>query len=177
MSPPPIPMTYLGGRMFEALPRFAGACAEHFGQGEIATFAVHEERSMPSHGHYFAALHELWLSLPEDQTGRFLNEEAFRKHALIATGWRDERSIVCASKAEAERVAAFIKPLDVYAIVIAREAVVTVYTAKSQSMRAMGKADFQKSKDDVLAWAAAQVGVDPSSAREAARGQPARSAA
>ena len=73
-----------------------------------------------------------------------------RKWALIRTGFRDERSIVCASKAEAERVAAFVKPMDDFAIVIAHEASVLVYTAKSQSMKAMGAKEFQRSKEAVL---------------------------
>jgi hypothetical protein len=52
--------------------------------------------------------------------------------------------------------------MDEYAIVTVREAVVTVYTAKSQSMRAMGRETFQKSKDDVLAWAEAFIEVNRS---------------
>lgn len=81
-------------------------------------------------------------------------EEHLRKYALIRTGHRDERTIVCASKAEARRVAAFVKPLDEFALVLVNEASVSVYTAKSQSLRAMGKTAFQQSKDDVLGFLA-----------------------
>jgi hypothetical protein len=168
-TPPPLPLVYEGDGVFRAPPRFKGVCAEHFGQGEVITFVAHEERSLKSHGHYFAVLHEIWLNLPEDLSDRWINEDQFRKHALIATGHRDERSIVCASKAEAQRVAAFLKPMDEYAVVLVREAVITVYTAKSQSMRAMGKEAFAKSKDDVLSWAAAQAETSVGAAAENAR--------
>lgn len=160
MTAPPIPFVW-SGEVFAPLSNFARVARENYGAGEVVSLIPHEPRSAASHGHYFARLHDIWLSLPEAQTARFLNEEAFRKHGLIATGYRDERSIVCTSKAEAQRVAAFVRPMDEYAIVTVREAVVTVYTAKSQSMRAMGKADFQKSKDDVLAWAEALLEREP----------------
>lgn len=161
MTSPPLPLMYEGNGVFRALPRAVAIAAEHFGQGEVVTMVPHEERSLASHGHYFAALHEAWLNLPEDVAARWPSEAHFRKHGLIATGHRDERSLVCASKAEAQRVAAFIRPAEEYAVITVREAVVTVYTAKSQSMRAMGKAAFAKSKDDVLAWAANLIGVSP----------------
>lgn len=159
MTAPPIPYMYEGQGVFRALPRFVDACAEHYGQGEIVTLIEHEERSPKSHAHYFATLHDLWLNLPESVGNRWATETHFRKHGLIHTGWRDERTIVCSSRAEALRLAAFIRPMDEYAIVDARDAVVTVYTAKSQSQKAMGKEAFQKSKDDVLGWAEAQIGV------------------
>jgi len=49
-----------------------------------------------------------------------------------------------------------------------REAVVTVYTAKSQSLRAMGKADFQASKDAVLGIVSEMVGTTPAELRREA---------
>lgn len=157
MSVPPIQCVYEGDGVFRALRRCMDMVAEHFGQGEVVTFEQHQERSMRSHSHYFAMLQEIFDNLPETDF-RFSSFEHFRKHALIACGYHDERSIVCANRAEAQRVAAFARPLDEYAVVTVREAVVTVYTAKSQSLKAMGKDAFQKSKDDVLGWAAMQIG-------------------
>jgi hypothetical protein len=61
--------------------------------------------------------------------------------------------------AEAQRVAAFVKPLDDYAVIVVREALVSVYTAKSQRIRAMGKHDFQRSKDAVLEILAGLIGT------------------
>ena len=117
------------------------------------------ERSAASHSHFFAALNDAFANLPEDLAARFATPEALRKYALIRTGFRDERSIVAASKAEARRIAAFIKPLDEFAVVSVHEAAVIVWTAKSQSMKAMGKAEFQRSKDAVLQFCAEIIGV------------------
>jgi hypothetical protein len=130
--------------------RFAKACDEAYTVGETYRMVVQEQRSLVSHNHYFATLQDIWESLPEEFGDRIPSAEHLRKFALIRTGFRDERSIVCASKAEAQRLAAFIKPMDDFALVVVNEATVTVYTAKSQSMKAMGKADFQRSKDAVL---------------------------
>lgn len=156
-APPPLRCVYEGAGVFRALsPELA---AEHYGQGEVVTLTPAEDRSMRSHSHYFAALGEAFNNLPDHLAAQYPSFDHFRKRGLIATGHRDERSIACASKAEAARVAAFMRPMDDFAVVIVSEAVVTAYTAKSQSMRAMGKERFQASKDDVLEWAASQIGV------------------
>ena len=79
----------------------------------------------------------------------------------IKCGYADERSIVCSSKAEAQRVAAFIRPMDSFALVTVHElsALVRVYTAQSQSMKAMGKRQFQESKTAVLDYVAGLIGT------------------
>lgn len=125
--------------------------------GERYTVETIEQRSIASHNFYFAALHEAWMNLPENLADQFPSFDKLRKHALIKAGYRDERSIVCASKAEALRVAAFVDKMDDYAIIIVRDALVIAYTAKSQSMKAMGKKDFRESKEAVLDIVAAMV--------------------
>lgn len=139
-------------------PRIAGLAARSFEKGRVYLMDVVEQRSRASHDHYFATVADLWANLPEGVD--FATPEHLRKFALIKSGWHDSRSIGCASKAEAQRVAAFVKPMDDFAIVTVTGALVTVYTAKSQKIRLMGKADFQKSKDDVLGVIAAMIGVD-----------------
>ena len=119
-----------------------------------------EPRSVRSHNHFFASIADVWGTLPERLAERFPNAEALRKHALIRTGYRDERSFVCNSKAEAIRLAAFVRPMDDYAIVVVSEAVVIVYTAKSQSRKAMGCKAFQQSKQDVLDFLDQMIGVE-----------------
>lgn len=166
MTIPPLAFVWDGEAMW---PKRAWLADRHYVIGEDYTLVPHEERSMASHSHYFAALHDAWSNLRDEDAARFPNADALRKYALIKAGYRDERSIVCASKAEAQRMAAFVKPMDDYALVVASEAVVTVYTAKSQSMKAMGKETFQASKDAVLGVVAEMLGVEPdqlSSARE-----------
>ena len=147
------------GDAFVPLRGFRLRCDREFVVGQHYVLEAIEERSAASHRHYFAAINEAWKNLPERVADRYSSPEHLRKAALIHEGYRDERSIVCASKAEAQRVAAFIRPMDSYAVVVVREAVVIVYTAQSQSMRAMGKAAFAKSKDAVLDYVAGLIGT------------------
>jgi hypothetical protein len=167
MSAAPVPCTWTG-KAFEPLPRFHNYVSAHYVEGEVYPLLPHEERSWKSHGHYFATMNDLWASLPEEED-RFPTVDHLRRYALIRTGYRDERSIVCASKAEAQRMAAFVKPMDEYAVVLVTEAVVTVLTAKSQSMKAMGAKEFGASKQAVLEFVAHMIGIDPDSLQRSAR--------
>jgi hypothetical protein len=135
--------------------------AGRFAVGQIVALEPAEPRSAPSHRHYFACVREAWVNLPEALAARFRTEEHLRKYALIKAGVRDERAIVCRSKAEARRIAAFIEPMDDYAIVTVADRVVSVFTAKSQSAGAMGRARFQASKEAVLGLLAEMIGVEP----------------
>lgn len=154
----PLPFQWDGEAM-HVLSGFQRQADQLFVIGETYRLAPVEDRSAASHRHYFAAINEAWQNLPEGMADDYPTPEHLRKAALIRAGYRDERSIVCANRAEALRVAAFIKPMDEYALVATSETVVRVYTAQSQSVRAMGKAEFQKSKDAVLDALAAMIGV------------------
>lgn len=158
MTVQPLDFTWTGEAM---VPRHPKAADRLFVVGEVYPLAAHEERSSATHRHYFALINEAWQSLPEGMADRFPTADHLRKWALIKAGYRDERSVVCASKAEAQRVKAFVRPIDDYAVVVASEAVVIVYTAKSQSMKAMGKAEFQASKVAVLDTIASLIDVTP----------------
>jgi hypothetical protein len=150
------------------IPKVQRLADKHYVVGETYPLIVHEERSTNSHRHYFAAIHDAWMNLPEDIAVEFATSEHLRKWALIKAGYCDRRSIVCASKAEAVRFGAFMKPMDEFAVITVTEATVTVYTAQSQSMKAMGKADFQASKTAVLDIVSAMVGVKPAQLGKAA---------
>ena len=147
------------GDSFVPLKHCVKMADKEFVIGEIYRLAIHEERSANTHRHYFAALHDAWMSLPEGTSERFPTEDHFRKWCLIKAGYRDERTIVASSKAEALRIAAFVKPMDEFAVVVVKEATVIVATAKSQSVRAMGKKEFQESKQAVLETAAEMIGL------------------
>ena len=136
--------------------------------GEHYRLETREDRSHASHAHFFAALNDAHANLPDDLAGRWPTADHLRRYALIRTGYRDERTIVASSKAEARRLAAFIRPMDEYAAVSVHDAAVIVWTAKSQSVRAMGKADFQASKDAVLGFVAELIGVTPEQLGKAA---------
>lgn len=129
--------------------------------GEIYRLVPEESRSAASHNHQFAEIEEAWRNLPETLAMEFPTSTHLRKFALIKAGYCDKQSIVCSSKAEAVRVAAFIKPIDAYAVVDVSGTVVTRYTAQSQSRRAMGAKVFQESKTAVLDIVSAMVGVKP----------------
>lgn len=156
MSRAPIICTWTG-EAFEPTRRYHNQVNAEFVVGERYQVEVLAGRSDASHRHFFARVTEMWMSLPEGAEDTFPTPEHLRKRALIMTGFRDERSIVCASRAEALRLRAFIKPMDDFAVVTVHEQTVVVLTAKSQSKAAMGAEVFQKSKTAVLDYVEAML--------------------
>jgi hypothetical protein len=167
-APLPIVARYEGDGLFQALGRSKKEADAEYVIGEGYRFTRYEERSEASHRHFFAALHEAWANLPADLSERFPTSERLRKFALIKSGFATQRQLIASSRAEALRLAAFIAPMDEYALVETRGAVVTVWEAESQSMRAMGKDRFKASKDAVLAYCASLIGVEPETLRREA---------
>lgn len=158
MSAPPLVCQWDGDVFRPRHPRIAD---RDFVVGQTYALVEQHARSQASHSHFFAALEEAWSNLPEREAERFPTAEALRKFCLIRAGYADSRSIVAASKAEALRVAAFVKPMDAFAVVTVKNAVITVFTAQSQSLKAMGRQIFGDSKQKVLEIAAELVGVTP----------------
>lgn len=154
------------GEALQPIGRSAKEADAYFVIGQTYRIVEHQERSQASHNHFFAAVHEAWSNLSDEQFERWPSAEHLRKWALVKAGYFDERSIVCASKAEAARVAAFVKPMDEFAIVTVSLAVVRVFTAKSQSTKAMGRKDFNESKQKVLDVIAGLIGVSTGDLRE-----------
>lgn len=166
---PPIRFSW-NGEALVPLGGFATRQAnEHFVVGEQYKMVEHADRSINSHNHYFATIADAVETMPDELRETYPTAEHLRKKALIRKGWRDEREFVCDSKAAAARLAAFIKPLDTYAIIEHRETVVRVWTAKSQSKKAMpGKGEFQRSKQDVLDFIDDLLGVERGETAKAA---------
>lgn len=156
-----LPYVYEGEGVWRAKRGFAKRADAEYVIGQDYLLEPIEHRSAATHRHYFASIADAWSNLPEHLAERFQNPEALRKYALIRAGYADQRQIVAASKAEAQRLATFIRPMDEYALVTVTEAVVTVYTARSQSMRSMGKNDFAESKERVLSIVAGMIGAKP----------------
>lgn len=144
--------------------RYAKACDEEFVVHERYRMEAIAERSMRSHNHFFAELHDCWLNLPEGVGNEFLNEEHWRKHLLIKAGYYNLRTYVASSRAEAERVARWSRPDNDYAIIRIDGCVVEEYTAKSQAKAAMKAKDFQDAKSRVLDLAYDMIGVQRRSA-------------
>ncbi len=155
-----LPFTWTGDE-FRPLPRFRKTCDATFVVDKVYTLEVLEERSAASHKAYFASINDVWQNLREDAADRFRSAEHLRKYALIRTGFADSTSIVASSKAEAQRVAAFIRPIDEFSVVTVEGCTVTRWVAKSQSQKAMGKPDFEASKRAVLDFIADMIGVSP----------------
>lgn len=146
-----------------------GRCAEHFEEGGVYELVEHAERSGATHRHFFVALKDAFDNLPHEIEAEFDGSfEKFRATGLISTGFYNERRILCASDDEARRMAAFMAPMDPLAIVSVHGPAIVARTAKSQSYRAMNKAEFRKSKEAVLAWAWGIVGVDPATGNKEA---------
>lgn len=157
----PVVLRYEGEGEFRAMSGYwASQCDKAFTVGEMYRLTEHYERSAVSHNHFFATIADAHISLPDHMLNEYPTTEHLRKKALIHKGYADERSIVCASKAEALRMAAFVRPMDEYAVVVPSEAVVRVYTAQSQSRKAMGGKAFQESKQAVLDFIDDLLGVE-----------------
>jgi len=149
------------------------AAREAMEPGDVVIVEIDHPRSQSSHRHQFAEINEAWRHLPESlqEAPWAASPETLRKHALIATGFADTYSIDCGAKATAERVRMALASAEAgkhgYAIAKVRGPLVVVWTPQSQSMRAMGGKRFQESKQAVLNWIAAQIGVDTEELRRA----------
>ena len=148
------------GESMRPLLRFADRARKQFTIGQKYRLVEEHDRSVQSHNHYWASVTEAWKNLPHDMAEQFPSVGHLRKWSLVKAGFADERSIVAGSNEEARRIAAFVRPSDPYAVITVGGCVVKVFTAKSQSRKAMGAKDFQESKTAVLEIIANLVGVD-----------------
>jgi hypothetical protein len=156
----PAPLYFVWTDAGVMLPVSARAAERQFTAGEKYRLAVEEERSASSHNHQFAEIENAWENLPRGLAEQFPTPEHLRKRALIEAGFYNQEIIDCGSVEVAGRVAAFVGKHDAYAVVaISPEGFVVIRRAKSQSIRAMKKEEFQKSKTAVLEIIAAMVGV------------------
>jgi hypothetical protein len=162
MSAPPLKFQWDGDALVPASGFWRRQANEHFVVGAVYRMVEEAERSQISHSHEFAWLKTAWDSLPDDLLAQYPSPEHLRKRALIAKGHCTMTQHACKSVAEAERLEAAIGAhVDTYAVVVRRGPVVTVYTAVSQSRRAMGAPQFQASKNDIIDYVAGLLQVDP----------------
>ena len=142
-----------------------------FVEGQRYWLEEASERSWTSHRHEFAWISEAHGNLPERLAETFPSAQHLRKAALIATGWFREMVIDAGNAKAALRVAAYAKARDEFAHVATRGPTVVVRWARSQRMHGadrMNKAEFEKSKEDILGWIANLIGVEPDQLRGAA---------
>lgn len=155
---PPVAFQWDGEVMKPLQPKRADA---FYTVGERYIMAPVCHRSDATHKHEFAWLREAWMNLPEDLADQYPTTEHLRKRALIDCGFYDESITDCGTAAAALRVAATFRTIDDFSLVIVRGRIVIRRTAKSQSKRAMGAAEFQKSKTAIMDLIAGMVGVKP----------------
>lgn len=141
------------------LPRYSNIAKRQFTAGEEYTLAPVTERSMASHRQFFAAINDGFHNLPEKISARFPTAEHLRKWLLTETSWFDEKEFDLISEKHAKALATFIRTEDSYARITLHGTKVIVRRAKSQSLSAMGKDDFQRSKQDVLDLLEHMIGV------------------
>ena len=147
----------------EAMQPLAGRATHEanntFVVGQVYRLIEENERSMASHAHQFAEIAEVWKNLSDEMLEHWPTAEHLRKFALIKCGFADHRQFVASSKAEAVKMAAFLRPINEYALISVDGCVVSEWTAQSQSRKAMGADRFQESKQKILDYCANLIGV------------------
>lgn len=167
-------LTYIWeGDCFRPLKHCQKECDRRFVVGQRYRLDEIQERDMVKHARQFAFIADAWENLPE----RFAAEpwaqspEHLRRFALIKTGCANTETFVCNSRAEAMRWAAQLRSDNEYAIVSVQGTTIHRFTAMSQSLRAMGAAQFYESRKKVMAFVAELIGTNAetlSRARESA---------
>lgn len=150
MTGAPIMFRWDGESMVPISNYWAARADKDFVVGETYKMIEFHDRSANSHRHFFASIADAHGNLPDERHDEYPTPEHLRKKALIWKGYRFTRDYVCDTAADARRMAAFVRPMDEYAVIIAKDCVVRVHTAMSQSVKAMGAKEFQQSKQAVL---------------------------
>ena len=134
--------------------RYHNVAARQFVEGAEYILAEVEERSRASHNQYFAALHQGFENLPERIQAHFPTVEHLRAWLLIDTGCCEKKEFRLANEMEKKRLGTFIRTQSRYARITPTQIdgfpVLIVETPLSQSMREMGKQEFEDSKRKVL---------------------------
>ncbi len=136
--------------------------------GAVHGWQLAEHRSPESHRHFFACVADAWANLPETIADDFPSFEHLRKWALCKAGYCDVTKLVLPTNAEAIAAAALMTGMDSYAIIDISGRVLTVARAHSQSVKAMGKAKFQESKERTLHVISELIGTDAANLGKAA---------
>jgi hypothetical protein len=162
--PGPVTVTW-DGEAFWPVASQRSDCDERFIVGAHYRLSPADDRSDASHRHEFAWLREAWLQLPEELASLYPSPEHLRKRALIAANFYDEDAIDAGTHDGAARMAAWIRAKDDFCLVKVVGPIVLVRTAKSQSKQAMGKREFQESKDAILLIVSGLIGISPDELR------------
>lgn len=159
-SAPPILCIFENGVFRPARQSAVLRAQNHYEEGKTYALVEHHARSSTSHNHFFAVLEETYKNLPEIWAQEFASSEHLRKYALIKTGFYDCDMITCPDCETAEKVAAFARKTDEFAIVNIEGSVVRRFTAKSMRLSKMDRADLQRFKTAAFDLFASMLGTD-----------------
>ena len=151
---------YWSGQAMIPQPRFMPLCNKQYAVGETYPLLPVEERSMASHSQFFAAIHDGWMNIPESMAARWPTETHLRKWCLIESNFFEEKEFEFETVDAAKRFAAFYRKVDDYARIFPHDKKVIIRFAKSQSLAAMGKDQFQASKKAVLELIESMIDVE-----------------
>ena len=155
----PVIMTW-NGQSMTPMPMSFPLCMRQFTIGEQYRLVAEEERSVQSHKHYFAAVYEAWQNLPEDLAARFPTAEILRHWCLVKCHYATEKTVVLETMRDAEYLYEYIcEKRDNDTFVQRSDNVIKIWTAKSQSTRAMDREEFQRSKEAVLGLLSELIGT------------------
>lgn len=141
-------------------PMHPAKAAETYEAGLVYDLEPRASRSRSSHNHYFACVEEAWKNLPEGLSVDFPSPDHLRRWALVKAGFCMMSNLSLDSHRQAQDVAAVARKLDPYAVISINRGVVRIYTAESQSLKAMGAKRFRESKDQVLHIISELIGTD-----------------
>lgn len=161
------PLQYMGEGQFQAPIGHASRLDKALYIGQSLVWEHINQRSSESHKHYFAVIADAWGNLPEEMATALPSPEHLRKFSLVKCGYCTIVNIACATNADAVRACAQFLAMDTYSVCSINDRLVTVATATSQSMKAMGNKTFQESKNKVLDLISQMIGADATQAGNA----------
>jgi hypothetical protein len=157
------------GEHFVPLKRFAKLCDAQFIIGERYIVEVGWQQSAAKRAAFHATLADIFASLPDDIASKYLSVEHFRKTLTIKAGFATQQDEICASRAEALRLAAIVRGREPYSVVEVSGNIVRIWTALSTAGHAMDGKKFSECVDAVFGLASDMVGVDAKTLKKHAK--------
>ncbi len=133
----------------EALRPVASAqalCRAEFETGQKYMIAREHGRSDLSHKHFFATVHLVWQTLPDDVGEQFRNADELRYWLLIKAGFCTKTDFVCESPEKAQALVGWLPRGRKYHLLEVRGCVLTRWEPTSQAKKSMNGKTFQESK-------------------------------
>jgi hypothetical protein len=156
----PISFVYQDGAFRPAGRYAAEQVAARYGDGQVVKLVEYEPRSRAHHNWFFVAVTHVFENLTDEQRLLWPTEEALRKYALCKAGCCDVATHVCSSKAEAERLAGFLRSHRMADLVVHDGSLVTALSAWSMKYREMSKTRFRECVEKTLPILADIIGVE-----------------